>query len=338
MPKIAIVGTGLMGTSLALALKNSSLLNLEVVGTDSSGGVRGAAQKSGAFNRMESRLLNAVENADIVVLATPILAMKELMEVMASYLPEGCVVTDVGSSKKVVLEWADQYLPENVHFIGGHPMAGKETPGPENADASMFKGRTYCIIPSPRAGERAAAEISTMVEAIEATPFFIGADEHDSFVAAASHLPFLLSVALVGCTTSSANWDDIARVASTGFGDLTRLASGDAIMHRDICVSNPESIVSWIDSFIRELYRIRQLMADSDDVDTQAILDLFINARDERGKWLAGQYGPSARQYNPHSELPTFAQSMGDMFVGRRLLDAQRRLFRGGSREDERRR
>ena len=334
MPRIAIVGTGLMGASLALALKNSPLLNLEVVGTDSSGGARSGAQKTGAFNRIESRLLNAVEGADIVVLATPIVAMKELLEVLSSHLPEGCVVTDVGSSKQSVIAWADQYLPENVHFVGGHPMAGRETPGPENADPDLFKGKTYCVIPSVRASERAAAEITTMVEALEATPYYISAEEHDSFVAAVSHLPFLLSVALVGCTSSSPNWDDIARVASSGYHDLTRLASGDTVMHRDICVTNPEPIVSWIDSFIRELYSIRQLLAESDNLDTEAIMDLFVKARDSRAKWLAGDYGPQARQYNPHTELPTFAQSMGDMFVGRRLLDAQRRLFRGGRDED----
>ena len=337
MPKIAIIGTGLMGTSLAMALRNSQLLNLEVVGTDSSGGARGVAQKCGAFNRVESRLLNAVDGADIVVLATPILAMKELLEILATNLAEGCVVTDVGSSKKAVLEWADQYLPETVSFVGGHPMAGKETAGPENADPNLFRGRTYCVIPSPKASERAAAEITTMVEALECTPFYISADEHDSFVAAASHLPFLMSVALVGCTAGSPNWDDIGKVASSGYHDLTRLASGDTVMHRDICVSNPEPIVAWIDTFIRELYKMRQLLADSENLDTAAIMDIFVNARDERARWLAGDYGAQARQYNPHSELPTFAQSMGDMFVGRRLMDAQRRMFRGG-RDDERRR
>ena len=337
MPKIAIVGTGLMGTSLAMALRNSQLLNLELVGTDSSGGARGGAQKSGAFNRIESRLLNAVEGADIVVLATPIMAMKELMEVLAPHLPEDCVVTDVGSSKKMVLEWADQYLPETVSFVGGHPMAGREAPGPENADPNLFRGKTYCVIPSPRASERAAAEITTMVEALECTPYYISADEHDSFVAAVSHLPFLMSVALVGCTSGSPNWDDIARVASSGYHDLSRLASGDTVMHRDICVTNPEPIVAWIDTFIRELYKIRQLLADSDNLDTEAILNVFVKARDDRARWLAGDYGAQSRQYNPHSELPTFAQSMGDMFVGRRLMDAQRRMFRGG-RDEERRR
>lgn len=336
MPKIAIVGTGLMGTSLGLALRRSQLLNLELVGTDADGGARSGAQRSNAFHRVENRLLDAVAGADIVVLATPIMAMRELFEVIAPHLPEGCVVTDVGSSKKVVLAWADEYLPDSVDFVGGHPMAGKETAGPENADANLFLGKTYCIIPSVKASERSVAEITTMVEAIEAVPFYIGTEEHDSFVAAASHLPFLLSVALVGCTSGSANWDDIARVASSGYHDLTRLASGDSVMHRDICVSNPEPIVVWIDAFIRELYAVRQLLADGENLDSAAVLDVFVRARAARAKWLAGDYGPRSRQYNPHQELPTFAESMGDMFVGRRLLDAQRRLFRG-SRDGDRR-
>ena len=329
MPKITIVGTGLMGTSLGLALRQSQLLNLELVGTDSDGGARGGAQRSNAFHRVENRLLNAVENADIVVLATPIMAMREILEMLAGHLPPGCVVTDVGSSKKVVLAWADQYLPEGVDFVGGHPMAGKETSGPENADADLFRGKTYCIIPSVRASERAAAEITTMVEALEAVPFYLSPEEHDSFVAAASHLPFLLSVALVGCTSGSANWDDIARMAATGYHDLTRLASGDAVMHRDICVSNPEPIVSWIDTFIRQLYQVRQLLADGENLDSAAVLDLFVQARVARAKWLAGDYGSQSRQYSPHQELPTFAESMGDMFMGRKLMDAQRRFFRG---------
>lgn len=334
MPRIAIVGTGLMGTSLGLALRNSQLMNLEVVGTDASGGARSGAQKSGGFNRMENRLLNAVEGADIVVLATPIVAMRELMEVMGSHLAEGCVVTDVGSSKKVVMEWADQFLPPGVEFVGGHPMAGKETPGPENAEPDLFRGKAYCIIPSVRAGERAAAEITTLAEAIGAVPYYISSEEHDSFVAAVSHLPFMLSVALMGCTSNSANWDDIARVASSGYHDMTRLASGDTVMHRDICVTNAEPIVAWIDSFIRELYRLRQELADSENVDPAAVLRVFEEARVARAKWLAGDYGAQARQYNPHEEMPTFAQSMGDMFVGRKLLDAQRRIFRGTGGRD----
>ena len=138
MAKLAIVGTGLIGTSLALALRQSQLRNLELVGTDYDHSARGGAQKRGAFHKIENRLSSAVRDADIVVLATPVMAMRELMETLGPNLPEGCVVTDVGSSKKVVLEWADEFLPKGVDFVGGHPMAGKETQGPESADALLF--------------------------------------------------------------------------------------------------------------------------------------------------------------------------------------------------------
>ena len=129
MPKVAIIGTGLIGTSLGLALRQSQLKDLVVVGTDSNHGARSRAGKMGGFHKVENRLFSAVEDADIVVLATPVMAMKEIMETLAQGLPEDCIVTDVGSSKGVVMRWAEECLPDNVNFIGGHPMAGKETPG-----------------------------------------------------------------------------------------------------------------------------------------------------------------------------------------------------------------
>jgi prephenate dehydrogenase len=239
------------------------------------------------------------------------------------------VVTDVGSTKKSVLEWADQYLPDQVQFVGGHPMAGKEESGPEAADAYLFQDRTYAVVPSVKAGQRAVAEITTMIEQIGAKPYYIGVAEHDSFVAAASHLPFLLSVALVGCTAKSANWDDIAQLAATGYRDITRLASGDTVMHRDICLSNRQPIVAWIDSFIRELYEYRKLLDPEGDADPQAVGDIFERAAEARARWMAGQFGPEARQLNANRELPTFAESMGEMFAGRRIIEAQKRMLRG---------
>jgi prephenate dehydrogenase len=329
MAKVTVIGTGLMGTSLGLALKQSQLKDLQLVGTDSSHEARSGAQKRDAFHRIENRLFPAIEGADIVVLATPVMAMKELMELIGPELPEGCVVTDMGSSKKVVLDWADQYLPKTVDFIGGHPMAGKETPGPQAAEANLFIDKTYCIIPSVRASQRAASEITTMVEAIGAKPYFIGADEHDSFVAAASHLPFVLSMALVGCTSRSANWDDIAQLASSGYHDITRLASGDTVMHRDICLTNTKPIVAWIDAFIRELYEFRKML-DTDDAqpDGEAIKATLDRAYDSRARWLAGEVSFQARQHNPHRELPTFAENMGEMFLGRRAMDARKLITR----------
>ena len=314
MATITIVGTGLIGTSLALALRRAQLKDVELVGTDSDGSARRGAQKSGAFHRIENRLMSAIQGTDIVVLATPVMAIKELMEAIGPELPEGCVVTDVGSTKKEVLEWADQYLPKTVNFVGGHPMAGKETPGPENADPELFRNRAYCIVPSRNAAQKAVSEISTMVEAVGARPFFIGVDEHDSFVAAASHLPFMLSTALVSCTSKSANWDDIAQLAAGGFNDVSRLASGDPTMHRDICVSNPEPIVAWIDAFIRELYEVRQALTKESGPDGDAILQMFEQAAVARGQWLAGAVNTRSAKANP--EMPSFGGSMGELFTG----------------------
>ena len=323
MTTIAIVGTGLMGTSLALAIKSSNL-KVDIVGTDYDSTARSGAQKSGAFKKVESRLSNAIRGADVVVFATPIQAMREMMESAANDFEEGCVVTDVGSSKKVVLQWAEEVLPKHVSFVGGHPMAGKELSGPKNADGTMFKGKAYCIVPSVNAERAAVSSVTTIAEAIGAKPFFIGVDEHDSFVAAVSHLPFMMSVALMGTASKSANWDDIAQLASSGFSDLSRLAAGDPVMHRDICVTNPEPIVAWMDSYIRELYELRNMLAKEGGPDPDALHEVFEEAMNARARWKAGILTKIDRVT---SDIPSFAESMGEVFMGRRGMEAQKKFF-----------
>ena len=335
MAKITIIGTGLIGTSLALALNASQLKDLQVVGTDSDRLARSRAEKRKAFHKVENRLLNAIDGADIVVLATPVMTMKEIMELIAPELPSGCVVTDVGSSKKVVLEWAQEILPDTVDFVGGHPMAGKEESGPDSAEPDLFQNKTYCVIPDKKASQQSVSEITTMVEAIGAVPYFIGVDEHDSFVAAASHLPFLLSTSLVGCTSKSANWEDIAQLASSGYRDISRLASGDTVMHRDICLTNNQPIISWIDAFIKELYEFRNILADEAGPDSEKVKKVFDDVADARAQWLAGQATVRARLANrQREEMPTFAESMGEMFMGRKLLQANKKIFGGLKGQD----
>ena len=218
-------------------------------------------------------------------------------------------------------------------------MAGRETSGPEGADASLFDGKTYCVVPGPNASQRAVRELTNLIEVIGAKPYFISVGEHDSFVAAASHLPFLLSTALVGCTSKSANWDDIAQLASSGYNDISRLASGDAIMHRDICLTNREPIVAWLDSFIRELYEYRNILAAEEGaVDQDAVQRVFDDANLARAKWLAGDVNQRGRDFNPNRELPTFAESMGEMFVGRKAMEARNLVQRMWSGDDKRNR
>ena len=328
MAKIAIIGTGLIGTSLGLAIKQMSFKVPTVVGYDDRHGNAVKAQRMGALDKAEIRLPDAVEDAAVVIIATPVMAMRDVMQAIGPYLKEGCVVTDTGSTKGVVLQWAEEYLPKRVTFVGGHPMAGREVSGPQAADSLLFRDRAYCVIPGVGTEESSVKIITDMVKTIGARPYFIGAEEHDSFAAAVSHLPLLLSVALVGSTSKSSSWGDIGQIASTGYRDISRLASGDPIMHRDICLTNNEALAHWVDTVISELYDIRQSLLDRDG---KALETIFNHALQAREKWLAGEVNPEAQLYSARPEKPSFLGGMGGLFLGDKLIKAQKRAF---GRED----
>ncbi|MEK7777525.1 MAG: prephenate dehydrogenase, partial [Chloroflexota bacterium] len=189
-----------------------------------------------------------------------------------------------------------------------------------------FQGATYCVIPGKHADEQSVRTVVTMVETIGARPYFIDPVEHDSYVAAVSHLPLVLSTVLMKLTSSSPSWPEISRLASTGFRDISRLASGDPVMSRDICLTNQEGIVYWIDGFIKELYAFRGLVKQGDE---RPLGRAFDDAWEARDRWLQNKItAPSA---GPRVELPTTAESLGGLFVGdkashriRELLDWQK--------------
>ena len=320
---ITIIGTGLIGTSVGLALK-ASKLDATIVGTDKHFDSAVKAQKRGALDKAERRLMNAIEGAHVVIIATPVMAIKQVLELIGPELGEGTVVTDTGSTKGSVLAWAREYLPPTVHFVGGHPMAGKETTGPEAAEATLFKGRRWCVLPGKGASEDAVSVVVELVKAMGAVPYYLDVSEHDSFVAAVSHLPMLLSSALVYCTSKSASWVDISRLAATGYKDVTRLASGDPEMHRDICVTNAVGISHWIDAFIEELQRVKGIIVREDN--EKELKEFFDGAWENRERWLHGAV--TAGQDVPSTQGMSFGQQMGEMFMGSKLMEAQKRLFR----------
>ena len=221
MSKITIIGLGLIGTSIGMALRKAKV-NVEVIGHDRDRGSANQAQKMGATDKNEWNLISAVEDAMIVIIATPVKTIEDVMQQIAPVLKEGCIVTDTGSTKATVLQWASKHLPPHVQFIGGHPMAGKETSGPHGAEASLFEGAKYCILPGKGSNAQSAQTIVEMAEIIGAVPYFLDPVEHDSYVAAISHLPMLLSSVLVKITSDSPAWPEMARLASTGYRDLSR--------------------------------------------------------------------------------------------------------------------
>src|SRR5689334_4593887 len=288
MINITIIGMGLIGTSLGMAIreapeKDAPLGPTVITGYDQNRRATGEARGRLAIDREARTLEDALHDAQLVIIAVPVQAIQTVFREIATLLPNGAVVTDVASTKAQVQEWARELLPATVEFIGGHPMAGKELSGVAAADSELFKGAIYCLTPSPRARQSAINLVESMVAQIHAKVYYIDAAEHDAYVAGVSHLPFMLSTALADLVSRSPGWKEMSALAATGFREISRLASGDAEMHRDICLTNRVALVRWMEETAQWLLDARDLIEEgaSDD-----LLDLFARARAARESWL----------------------------------------------------
>jgi prephenate dehydrogenase len=279
---VTIIGLGLIGGSIGLALTQGKKSRWEIVGYSRRQETVANALSLGAIERGETNVKDAVRQADFVIIATPVLTIGKIFSEIAPYLPSGCIVTDTASTKVQVMKWAKQLLPPTVYFIGGHPMAGREAYGIQAATAELFQGCTYCLTPSDKASKKSIDTVIDMTEKLGAMPFLIDAEEHDNLVAGISHLPMLLSAALVSLTTKNPSWSKMSKLAASGYHDLTRLASGNPEVNSHICLSNQEAIVYWIDKFSQELETYRQLAAEGDKRLEQALAE----ANKARQEWL----------------------------------------------------
>lgn len=288
MLNITILGMGLIGTSLGMALRSATedaapLGPTVITGYDRQPSATADARGRLAIDKQARTLPDALTDADLVVVAVPALAARDLFAEIAPLLRHGAVVTDVISTKAEVVAWARELLPSSVAFVGGHPMAGSEQSGPQAATRDLLTGAIYCLTPDAHTRPEAVELVDAMVRQAAAKPYYLEPAEHDSFVAAVSHLPFLLSTALVGVTSGSTSWREMSALAASGYRDVSRLASGDPAMHRDICLTNSAALVGWIDATSAWLSDLRaQLEAN----DAQGLLDLFEQARVQREGWL----------------------------------------------------
>lgn len=288
MKRIAIIGMGLIGTSLGMALRAaddtvSPLGKLVINGYDNHRPHSTAARGRLGIDRPCTSIHEAVHDAHIVVVATPVLAIHTILAELAPMLAAGTLVTDVASTKTDVCTWAKTLLPAHVDFIGGHPMAGRETSGPNAADPELFKGAIYCLTPDTTARQDALDTADALVKTIGARPYYIDPEEHDAYVAGISHLPFLLSTALVETTSRSPAWKDMAMLAASGFRDMSRLAAGDVTMHRDICITNRTALIRWINDTIAFLLDIREHLEHND---AAHIEEMLRHAQQVRTEWM----------------------------------------------------
>lgn len=280
MKRLAIIGLGLIGGSIGLALKKAEIERVGYVRNSAKGE---QAIKRGVVDKVTTSLIAAIEGTDVVIIATPVMTIQGILSQISNYLNDECIVADTASTKEKVMEWAQAILPPTVSFIGGHPLAGKECYGIEAADAGLFQNCLYCLTPAANAGQKAIDTMVDLVKELGACPYFIDATEHDRLLAGVSHLPFILSTALVLTTAKSPWWDKMSKLAASGYYDLSRLASQSPQMNQDISLTNQANLLNWLDAYISELNQLRHFLAQ----DSQNLEKAFKEAEEARQKWLS---------------------------------------------------
>jgi prephenate dehydrogenase len=260
--RLAILGLGLIGGSFALAAREHGLAK-DIVAFDPNLETIAEASVLGIIEQGFSSALDAVYEADAVILAAPVRAILRLLPEVAPQLSEGVFVMDLGSTKRAIVAAMNE-LPEHVRAVGGHPMAGKEVAGFAAAEPTLFMGATFALCPTARTDGRARELAETVANALGARPLWTEAEAHDEAVARISHLPYLMAAALAHAAAP----EGLSRsLASTGYRDTSRLAMSEPTMMLDILMTNPAPL--------------RAALAQASEA--LAILDAFLEAGDESG-------------------------------------------------------
>jgi prephenate dehydrogenase len=277
--RLVIIGVGLMGGSLALALRAAGRVG-EIVGYG-----RGLTNLQDAvdrrvIDRVATSLGSAVREADVVVLATPVGAMGDSLAEIAPFLTERSVVTDVGSVKTQVVSAARVALGERfARFVPGHPLAGGEKSGVGAAHAELYRGQRVILTPEAETDAQATERVAAMWESVGAEVRRMPAGEHDAILAATSHLPHLLAFTLIDLLARAPQRRSVFEYSGNGLRDMTRIAASDPVMWRDICLANRDAILAALADYRGEL---EELAAAIEGGDGARLLDLFARAQRTR--------------------------------------------------------
>lgn len=281
--RVVIVGVGLIGGSLARALRAAGAVR-EIVGVSRRTESLNKALELGVIDRAETRA-SAVGPADLVVIATPVRAVPEVMQAFAPHLAEDTVVTDAGSVKRFVCDAGDEHLgAARARFVPGHPIAGTEHSGVEASFAALFENRTVILTPGGDASRTAVDKVTRMWRAAGANVISMSPERHDELLAATSHLPHMVAYALVNCLAGHPQHEELFRLAAGGFYDFTRIASSDPVMWRDIGLTNTGPLIDALKSFRAGLDKLIEALGTRDE---KTLERMFLDAKQARDLGLA---------------------------------------------------
>ncbi|WP_390912930.1 prephenate/arogenate dehydrogenase family protein [Pseudosulfitobacter sp. SM2401] len=263
--RVALIGLGLIASSMFWGMKRGGLAG-EVTGYARSAATRDTARKIGLCDRVCDSAVEAVEGADLVILCVPVGAMGAVAAEIAGALAPGATVTDVGSVKRNVIEVVGPHLPDNVHFIPAHPLAGTEHSGPESGFAELFDNRWCLIVPVEGSDPGAVAKLRSFWEGLGSNVEEMDADHHDLVLAVTSHAPHLIAYTMVGVADDLGRVTDgeVIKYSAAGFRDFTRIAASDPTMWRDVFLSNKDATLEILGRFTEELFALQRAIRTGD--------------------------------------------------------------------------
>lgn len=277
--KITVIGLGLIGGSLALALKESND-NVIVTGFDVVSDAMGIAKYRNIIDKIASNYLEAVDDADLIIIATPVSKIIEVINGIKNYLKKGAIITDVGSAKEKIVREVNKILPEDIVFIGGHPMAGSENEGILSARADLFKNAFYVLTPTQNTKSDSLVLLHSLLTKIGAKVISISPEEHDEIVSLISHLPHILSTNLVDLVDDEQNkLKNLFKLCAGGFRDMTRIAVSNPKMWLDITFENKIQIIRAINKYIDYLEKFKKALENED---TEYIKNHYNKAKEAR--------------------------------------------------------
>jgi cyclohexadieny/prephenate dehydrogenase len=286
--RVALIGLGLIASSMAHAMRRDGLAG-EIVGTARSAETRETAARLGFCDRVVATAAEAVEGADLVVLAVPVGAMGAVAEEIGPHLAPGATLTDVGSVKRAVVEAVGPHVPEGVTFIPGHPLAGTEHSGPASGFAELFENRWCLLLPSEDADPGKVDRLAALWRAMGANVDFMDIDRHDLVLAVTSHAPHLIAYTMVGVADDLRRVTDqeVIKYSAAGFRDFTRIAASDPTMWRDVFLTNKDATLEILGRFTEELFALQRAIRTGDG---DMLHDYFTRTRAiRRGIVEAGQ-------------------------------------------------
>ena len=285
--RVALIGLGLIASSMFWAMKRADVAG-EVTGYARSSDTRDVAREIGLCDRVCDSAADAVEGADLIILCVPIGVMADVTREISGMLKPGAVLTDVGSVKRAVINAVEPHVPDGVHFIPGHPLAGTEQSGPRSGFAELFDNR-WCLLTPNGADATEVKKLRAFWKALGSNVDEMDADHHDLVLAVTSHTPHLIAYTMVGVA------DDLSRVTDTevvnfsaaGFRDFTRIAASDPTMWRDVFLNNKEATLEILGRFTEELFALQRAIRQGDG---EHLHDYFTRTRAiRRGIIEAGQ-------------------------------------------------